>query len=72
MKIDVTITLSTEDIQTLAVRLHNMFCKLSHADMCMWHYEIVDGEHDWDGWEHSRWFDHANQIQQMILQNLEG
>lgn len=46
---------SLNSVELLAIDLHDMLCRHNHADGCGWHYEIYEGEHNWDKSEHVLW-----------------
>lgn len=39
----------------LACELHDTMCHYSHTDVCGWMYEITNGNHDWNGFQHKDW-----------------
>ncbi|AGY46703.1 hypothetical protein BigBertha_195 [Bacillus phage BigBertha] len=51
----------SEDKQ-LAITLHELMCNWNHTDGCGWGYETNGGTHNWDGYAHKKWLEHAQQL----------
>lgn len=57
--------LPSEDIQKLAIEMHNCTCQHNHTDGCSWLYEMKDKKHDWSQREHKRQSAHARNLIQL-------
>lgn len=55
---------AVDPLATLAIQLHDAFCKWNHMDGCSWHYETNKGIHNWNGYEHLRWLKKAQLLTQ--------
>lgn len=47
-------------MKKMAIKLHEMLCHGNHTDYCGWYYEIRDGVHDWNRWEHQHYLIYAH------------
>jgi len=57
--------LPSEDIQKLAIEMHNCTCPHDHTEGCSWLYEMTDKKHDWSQKEHQRQVAHAQHLIQL-------
>lgn len=48
--------------QELAILLHEKLCRSNHIDGCSWYYEFNGNEHKWEGYEHKRWLEKADEL----------
>ena len=52
-----------DDVQKVAVMLHDMFCTWNHTDGCAWHYEVNGNNiHNWSGNAHTDWYEKAQTV----------
>lgn len=48
--------------QSLAIALHENFCRWDHNDGCSWFYEIKNGVRNWSAFTHERYLEKAVKI----------
>jgi len=48
--------------QSVAIELHERFCKLSHIDQCSWGYEHIGNHPDWKRYAHGDWLRKATAL----------
>lgn len=51
-------------VKRVAIDLHDALCRSNHDDGCGWGWEIAPAPfgHNWQGWAHKRWLDHAERV----------
>ena len=45
----------TDEIKAKVIEHHKCNCKMAHEDQCGWYYEIDNGVHNWNAWDHQKW-----------------
>ena len=48
--------------QRIALKLHSATCCNNHTDGCMFYYEVNGLDHDWNGYNHKRYLEKADEI----------